>query len=129
MIRRPPRTTRTDTLFPYTALFRSLGLLHRLHDLAGHRPDIGATVTADLGFITHAAERHAHEVAAGRPRDRLAQAGLADAGRANQAEDDRKSVVSGKRVSVSVDLGCWLIHKKQQKTKGAQDNKNEDNSK
>src|SRR3546814_11639174 len=25
MIRRPPRSTRTDTLFPYTALFRSVG--------------------------------------------------------------------------------------------------------
>src|SRR3546814_5907057 len=33
MIRRPPRSTRTDTLFPYTTLFRSLeiqsGALHR----------------------------------------------------------------------------------------------------
>src|SRR3546814_9591124 len=28
MIRRPPRSTRTDTLFPYTTLFRSE---HRLH--------------------------------------------------------------------------------------------------
>src|SRR3546814_18335058 len=28
MIRRPPRSTRTDTLFPYTTLFRS----HRLRD-------------------------------------------------------------------------------------------------
>src|SRR3546814_10129575 len=29
MIRRPPRSTRTDTLFPYTTLFRSLpGALH-----------------------------------------------------------------------------------------------------
>src|SRR3546814_5725479 len=27
MIRRPPRSTRTDTLFPYTTLFRSVGLL------------------------------------------------------------------------------------------------------
>src|SRR3546814_19445480 len=27
MIRRPPRSTRTDTLFPYTTLFRS-GLMH-----------------------------------------------------------------------------------------------------
>src|SRR3546814_4829589 len=27
MIRRPPRSTRTDTLFPYTTLFRSLGPL------------------------------------------------------------------------------------------------------
>src|SRR3546814_1932130 len=26
MIRRPPRSTRTDTLFPYTTLFRSLNL-------------------------------------------------------------------------------------------------------
>src|SRR3546814_12726974 len=26
MRRRPPRSTRTDTLFPYTTLFRSLGL-------------------------------------------------------------------------------------------------------
>src|SRR3546814_10756641 len=30
MIRRPPRSTRTDTLFPYTTLFRSL----HGHDLA-----------------------------------------------------------------------------------------------
>src|SRR3546814_12249585 len=32
MIRRPPRSTRTDTLFPYTTLFRSLR-----QDLQGHR--------------------------------------------------------------------------------------------
>src|SRR3546814_1796380 len=31
MIRRPPRSTRTDTLFPYTTLFRSSGIGdHRL---------------------------------------------------------------------------------------------------
>src|SRR3546814_2620185 len=29
MIRRPPRSTRTDTLFPYTTLFRSLAHEHR----------------------------------------------------------------------------------------------------
>src|SRR3546814_2457304 len=27
MIRRPPSSTRTDTLFPYTTLFRSLGVV------------------------------------------------------------------------------------------------------
>src|SRR3546814_6215111 len=27
MIRRPPRSTRTDTLFPYTTLFRSAGTI------------------------------------------------------------------------------------------------------
>src|SRR3546814_12900856 len=30
MIRRPPRSTRTDTLFPYTTLFRSYGLITAL---------------------------------------------------------------------------------------------------
>src|SRR3546814_15416466 len=29
MIRRPPRSTRTDTLFPYTTLFRSIHLAYR----------------------------------------------------------------------------------------------------
>src|SRR3546814_3690100 len=33
MIRRPPRSTRTDTLFPYTTLFRSA--LHTAHWRAG----------------------------------------------------------------------------------------------
>src|SRR3546814_9539282 len=37
MIRRPPRSTRTDTLFLYTTLFRSLAgladVVHRLRDL------------------------------------------------------------------------------------------------
>src|SRR3546814_1312822 len=31
MIRRPPRTTRTDTLVPYTTLFRSRGTLAEYH--------------------------------------------------------------------------------------------------
>src|SRR3546814_15873641 len=30
MIRRPPRSTRTDTLFPYTTLFRSTGRMIEL---------------------------------------------------------------------------------------------------
>src|SRR3546814_11067740 len=36
MIRRPPRSTRTDTLFPYTTLFRSalLEILHALGNIA-----------------------------------------------------------------------------------------------
>src|SRR3546814_3185046 len=29
MLRRPPRSTRTDTLFPYTTLFRTHRLAHR----------------------------------------------------------------------------------------------------
>src|SRR3546814_12504173 len=32
MIRRPPRSTRTDTLFPYTTLFRSVIVEDAIHD-------------------------------------------------------------------------------------------------
>src|SRR3546814_17757816 len=32
MIRRPPRSTRTDTLFPYTTLFRSLDAAGELRE-------------------------------------------------------------------------------------------------
>src|SRR3546814_14458083 len=42
MIRRPPRHTRTDTLFPYTTLFRSA---------AGHR-SIGHIPAAERGMQT-----------------------------------------------------------------------------
>src|SRR3546814_19054139 len=35
MIRRPPRSTRTDTLFPYTTLFRSDDLAGAVAPLAG----------------------------------------------------------------------------------------------
>src|SRR3546814_3212854 len=36
MIRRPPRSTRTDTLFPYTTLFRSVGAGRMLGLLADY---------------------------------------------------------------------------------------------
>src|SRR3546814_3154939 len=37
MIRRPPRSTRTDTLFPYTTLFRSI-IAHGLSHLLNNHP-------------------------------------------------------------------------------------------
>src|SRR3546814_5964006 len=36
MIRRPPRSTRTDTLFPYTALFRSVADAQAVLDASAH---------------------------------------------------------------------------------------------
>src|SRR3546814_420726 len=36
MIRRPPRSTRTDTLFPYTTLFRSVGFPESVKYQAGY---------------------------------------------------------------------------------------------
>src|SRR3546814_4809176 len=51
MIRRPPRSTRTDTLFPYTTLFRSV--------LAGSGldPKVGGITAAAIDFSDYAAER------------------------------------------------------------------------
>src|SRR3546814_5444696 len=62
MIRRPPRSTRTDTLLPYTTLFRSLQLAGRAApalaslDRAGRVIHIGSfsktiSPTIRLGFI------------------------------------------------------------------------------
>src|SRR3546814_12646130 len=48
MIRRPPRSTRTDTLFPYTTLFRADVFVIAVptpHD-EEHRPDIGHVLSA-----------------------------------------------------------------------------------
>ncbi len=70
------------------------GLLHHLDDLAGERADVGAAVAADLGFVTHAAEREAHELAVHRARDRLGERGLADPGRTRKRQDRR----------------LWLLH-------------------
>src|SRR3546814_7595003 len=41
MIRRPPRSTRTDTLFPYTTLFRSLRLAQLFAPGTGQFREIG----------------------------------------------------------------------------------------
>src|SRR3546814_19946642 len=44
MIRRTPRSTRTDTLFPYTTLFRSVAVLE-------HAPVIGGTSARSSGTV------------------------------------------------------------------------------
>src|SRR3546814_6709677 len=67
MIRRPPRSTRTDTLFPYTTLFRSL---HRR--VAGQVALVVRLVGGDEGFqrgprrlfrdVVHRSEEHTSEL-------------------------------------------------------------------
>src|SRR3546814_14785487 len=56
MIRRPPRSTRTDTLFPYTTLFRSVGDIHAWAIM-------GMNVFLGLRFGVWADDRSAVEVA------------------------------------------------------------------
>src|SRR3546814_4980287 len=46
MIRRPPRSTRTDTLFPYTTLFRSAACGQRHITAAGSGDDIDDRLVA-----------------------------------------------------------------------------------
>src|SRR3546814_1886114 len=67
MIRRPPRSTRTDTLFPYTTLFRShpdrdrgLGKHHR----RGVLPDVDAADLRARGhqFAPFRSEEHTSEL-------------------------------------------------------------------
>src|SRR3546814_1492528 len=63
MIRRPPRSTRTDTLFPYTTLFRSP---HRRREkrvgAADHQPDAQVRTHCDgPDFRTDRARRDRSE--------------------------------------------------------------------
>src|SRR3546814_17953033 len=76
MIRRPPRSTRTDTLLPYTTLFRAGeqragGAAGGDHEGAAAepaapgvlaRPLLGQPVCAPVGAV----ERHRHELTVGR---------------------------------------------------------------
>src|SRR3546814_16663078 len=67
MIRRPPRSTRTDTLFPHTTLFRSE------ERGSGQHAAVEAGAAEALAVFAAVAEAHAA------PYDRRADAGLVDA--------------------------------------------------
>src|SRR3546814_19123802 len=80
MIRRPPRSTRTDTLFPYTTLFRSL-------------EDEEAAVDVVAVVVRLLAEA-AHPLFAGQQAEGAEAAGLVHRRHGGQrSRPDRKSVV------------------------------------
>src|SRR3546814_3032742 len=68
MVRRPPRSTRTDTLFPYTTLFRSVEIGADIldHDIGGVAPAadrdvaIGQRKAVERGAIR--SEEHTSEL-------------------------------------------------------------------
>src|SRR3546814_1224805 len=66
MIRRPPRSTRTDTLFPYTTLFRSTApagpALPRRGAARGARPRRGGLVAAGRLPRPPRSEEHTSEL-------------------------------------------------------------------
>src|SRR3546814_15689366 len=131
MSRRPPSTTRTDTLFPYTTLFRSR--LAALPD-AVRRPGFGDYAVAavefpkgDMRFMRGSPNiRYAIDDAwlvaktkRQKSNNNNAYPGLCGAiiasGSFAGTALDRKSVVSGKSVSVRVALGGRRIIKKKTK--------------
>src|SRR3546814_4793491 len=96
MIRRPPRSTRTDTLFPYTTLFRSVEELRPRRDRDHHRRD--AEEAVDAGARPHGEEMvQPDEIAENGDADRridhrgIAEELLAREGRGDFGEEDRKS--------------------------------------
>src|SRR3546814_7953657 len=105
MIRRPPRSTRTDTLFPYTTLFRSLQRLDASHVETDRGIELqGPTTRGGLRRAEHHADLLAQLVdedrggagvvqGTGHLAQRLAhQAGLeADVAVTHLALEDRKS--------------------------------------
>src|SRR3546814_18637836 len=136
MIRRPPRSTRTDTLFPYTTLFRSTestfevlrdGFRLGTFGLVGATIMLIASVGVAMGSYRAEINHEAHQlIAATAIRSvwlmllslaafgyALTRTGLALAFAGYSRCLDRPSVVSGKSVSVRVDLGgCRILTKK-----------------
>src|SRR3546814_11732797 len=92
MIRRPPRSTRTDTLFPYTTLFRSRGPAMGLADYLSLRELRGRIFPQQVG----GAGPKCIEPAS--PRPRLAAARIPPRPLPRDARCDPTRVASGKRV-------------------------------
>src|SRR3546814_17671783 len=110
MILRPPRSTRTDTLFPYTTRFRArhLPLRHERPVPLG-RDGKGERCRLPPGSLNYPLRSLSACV---RPRGKLGNQHLRGLG-----TGDRKSVVSGKSVSVRVDIGGRSIIKTKNKQK------------
>ena len=63
------------------------GLLHHLNDLSRQRANVRTPMPAHFRFVTHAAQRHAHELPPRGLRDRHAQRSLAHARRPHKAKN------------------------------------------
>src|SRR3546814_12793608 len=108
MIRRPPRSTRTDTLFPYTTLCRSPCGAAPNPYLSKERTNPRLGEIDRLLFL----ERAQPLDPAFPPEPRLLEPAIGKRAIDDHrilGDIDRKSVVEGKRVPVSVALGGRLI--------------------
>src|SRR3546814_11229011 len=106
MIRRPPRSTRTDTRFPYTTLFRSGEI--RFWDSPANVHEGGILRASSLPPPQIILDQQ--------PEARALMAKIAAAlDYVGVLTGDRKCVVWGKSVTVRVDLGGRRIIKKKTK--------------
>src|SRR3546814_11817901 len=115
MKRRPPRSTRTDTLFPYTTLFRSPAHRNAIHGVArlmDYQDVRYAALYLDRLEAVAALDAEPFELTAETARYLALWMSYEDTVR---MAADRKSVVEGKRVTARVDLGCRRILKKKKK--------------
>src|SRR3546814_1933956 len=69
MIRRPPRSTRTDTLFPYTTLFRSFG--HKRQGNAETLRGFGEAYGFGVSIVTQASDETGGVFSSSRARELL----------------------------------------------------------
>src|SRR3546814_17964532 len=95
MIRRPPRSTRTDTLFPYTTLFRSLTAAALLL-LAAQAPALAAgskTIRPEVGKPLQEAQKALQAKNYAEARTDIAKAAGVAKLTAYERHIDRKSVV------------------------------------
>src|SRR3546814_14700726 len=124
MLLRPPSPTRTDTLLPYTTLFRSQHrhiLVARRIEHRAERLDQSDAQRIALGGATQRQRDHAILV---RFRNQHACPDTLSRASSVRSEylQDRTSVVSGKRVSLRVNLGVRRIIKPKKKTTRIQTN-------
>src|SRR3546814_7070331 len=108
MIRRPPRSTRTDTLFPYTTLFRSRQPrgLPAARRAAGHRPRaLGGRARRCRRRCRRSDGRHVQRDAPDVPAD--------DAGDDGRSEEHTSELQSLMRISYAV----FCLKKKKNKKK------------
>src|SRR3546814_14979506 len=106
MIRRPPRSTRTDTLFPYTTLFRSTHVVCATD--CGRCASLIACRHEQASYRSFFIDRQLAQRVLGLGREEVGGTSLRHP---ESQRQDRKSVVSGKSVSVRVDLGGRRIIK------------------
>src|SRR3546814_1080819 len=111
MIRRPPRSTRPYTLFPYTTLFRSR---ERGLPPVDETPDAQAEDDAERHREEETAAEEAAETAAG---DEVAHPGIQAAGGDCRSEEQTSELQSLMRISYAVSCLKKKKKKKQQNTR------------